>query len=56
MPQMTLQELIELCICRNWEDLNPCEVFIGKMKFPEGDNCDGDCARCLLEASGLDSI
>ena len=49
---MTLKELIERCIRQNWEDLNPCEVFIGKLEFPEGD-CDGDCAECLLKASGL---
>ena len=55
MPEMTLKELIELCICRNWDVYNPCEVFVGQLKFPEGD-CDGDCARCLLEAAGLDNI
>ena len=53
MPEMTLEELIELCICRNWEDLNPCEVF--DLKFPKG-GCEGDCARCLLKASGWDNI
>lgn len=53
MPEMTLEELIESCICRNWEDLSPCEVF--GLKFPEGD-CDGHCAKCLLEASGWDNI
>ena len=54
MPEMTLKELIELCICQNWEDLNPCEV-LNELKFPKGD-CDGDCAKCLLEATGWDNI
>lgn len=56
MPEMTLKELIEFCICQNWEDLNPCEVF-DWLKFPKSKgNCDGDCAKCLLEASGWDDI
>lgn len=54
MPEMTLEELVERCICQDWEDLNPCEVF-ADLKFPEGD-CEGHCARCLLEAAGLDNI
>ena len=52
MPEMTLEELIERCIHENWEDLNPCDVF--DLKFPDGD-CEGDCARCLLETSGWDN-
>lgn len=56
MPEMTLKELIEFCICQNWEDLNPCEVF-DWLKFPKSEgNCDGDCAKCLLEVTGWDNI
>lgn len=53
MPQMTLEELVERLLYPAWQ-VNPCEVFCD-LKFPEGD-CNGDCARCLLEASGWDSI
>jgi hypothetical protein len=52
MKKLSLLELIERCIHSNWEALNPCEVFFGNLEFPE-DDCDGNCAECLLKASGL---
>lgn len=54
MPEMTLAELIERCINEDWEGMNPCEVFC-ELKFPDGP-CDGNCVKCLLEASGWDEI
>lgn len=55
---MHLHELIEICINQNWEDLNPCELpeFRG-LWFPDNkETCKGNCANCLLVASGHEQI
>ena len=51
MKKLTLTELIECCIHQNWEDLNPCEIFIDRLDFPEGD-CEGTYCHAVLGEVG----
>lgn len=57
MPEITMEELIEICIGQNWENLNPCELpeFNNRFWFPAKiETCSGNCANCLLVACGFE--
>lgn len=54
MPKIPLEELVERLLYPAWQ-VNPCEVLCDALKFPESD-CNGDCVKCLLKASGWDNM
>lgn len=59
IPEVTMEELIEICIGQNWDNLNPCELpeFKNRLWFPDTmDECSGNCANCLLVACGIEQI
>ena len=59
MPEITMDELIEICIGQNWENLNPCELpeFNNRLWFPDTiGECSGNCVNCLLVACGIEQI
>ena len=58
MPEITVSELIEICIGQNWDNLNPCELLeFNRLWFPDKvETCSGNCANCLLVACGIERI
>ena len=58
-PEISIYELIEICINQNWENLNPCELpeFNNRLCFPDKmEECSGNCVSCLLVACGIERI
>lgn len=56
-PKIDMHELIKICLCQNWENLNPCELpeFNDQLQFPdEMETCSGNCVDCLLIACGIE--
>lgn len=58
IPDMYLEELIGICISKNWEDMYPCELpEFQHLTFPDSqERCHGNCVNCLLVASGNEQI